>query len=158
MDINNILVPIDFSRFSDAALDYAASLARAKDANLHIVHVKEPFHIYDADTRFGDVVPYSDLDTLKHALEKVQPQDGNVACKHWLITGEPIKGILELAAQENVDLIVMGSHGRRGVMRMLMGSVAEGVLRKAKCPVLTVKHHRPEKAEDDPIPATSMSR
>ncbi len=157
MDLKKILVPIDFSKFSDSALEFAESLARESNAMLHIVHVKEPFHIYEADARYGDLAPYADLDNLKNALERIRPEDRSIECHHWLVTGAAIQGIVDLAARESIDLIVIGTHGRTGVMRVLMGSVAEGVLRKAPCPVLTVKHHEPATAEDESVTSKASS-
>jgi len=68
------------------------------------------------------------------------PSDPSVSFEHKLLAGDPAAAIVEAADQENVDLIVLGTHGRTGLTRLLMGSVAENVVRKAKCPVLTVKH------------------
>jgi len=66
-----------------------------------------------------------------------------VRFEHKLLVGDPASAIVEAAEEENVDLIVLGTHGRTGLTRLLMGSVAENVVRKAKCPVLTVKHPSP---------------
>ena len=72
-------------------------------------------------------------------LAEVKPTDPKVPYQHRLITGEPASAIARLAEDENVDMIVMGTHGRSGLSRLLMGSVAEAVVRRAKCPVLTYK-------------------
>jgi nucleotide-binding universal stress UspA family protein len=81
-------------------------------------------------------------------LSEVLPTDPAVGFEHRLLIGSPATGIVHLAEKENVDMIVMPTHGRTGVLRLLMGSVAEEVVRKAKCPVLTVKAAapKPEKA------------
>jgi nucleotide-binding universal stress UspA family protein len=81
-------------------------------------------------------------------LSEVVPTDTTVSYEHRLIVGSPATAIVFLAEKENVDMIVMPTHGRTGLSRLLMGSVAEEVVRKAKCPVLTVKSaaKRPEKA------------
>jgi nucleotide-binding universal stress UspA family protein len=79
------------------------------------------------------------MDWLQKMFAKVKPTDLNVFYKHRLMTGDPAKAILRLAKDEDVDIIVMGSHGRSGLSRMLMGSVAEAVVRNAECPVLTYK-------------------
>ncbi len=139
MNIKKILVPFDFSHFSDAALESATALARDFGAELHIVHVKEPFAVYQTDSRF-DLHPYGELDDLKNSLEKVVPSDPHVKYRQWLMTGGVIQDILQLADDENIDLIVMGTHGRRGLGRALVGSIAEGVLRRAKCPVEVRSH------------------
>lgn len=130
MNIEKILVPFDFSKFSDAALEFATSLARDCGAELHIVHVKEPFAVFQTDSKF-EVHPYGELDDLKKSLENVIPTDPQVKYRHWLMTGDVVKDILQLAHDENVNLIVLGTHGRRGIRRALVGSIAEGVLRRA---------------------------
>ena len=76
---------------------------------------------------------------IRERLTKVVPTVPNVAYEHRYLTGSPAAQILKLAEQERIDLIVMGSHGRTGLSKVLMGSVAEGVMRKAACPVLIVK-------------------
>jgi nucleotide-binding universal stress UspA family protein len=80
---------------------------------------------------------------LRKTLAQIVPTDPNVPYEHKLLVGDPATSIVDLAESEGVDLIVLGSHGRTGLTRLLMGSVAEAVVRKAKCPVLTVK--QPEK-------------
>jgi nucleotide-binding universal stress UspA family protein len=77
---------------------------------------------------------------LRRMLGNVVPTDHNVPFEHRLLVGEPATAIVEDAEKEGADLIVMGTHGRTGLSRLLMGSVAEAVVRRAKCPVLTVKH------------------
>ena len=76
-------------------------------------------------------------------LLAVLPTDAAVGYEHRLLVGHPATAIVYLAEKEKVDLIVMPTHGRTGLLRVLMGSVAEGVVRKAKCPVLTVKAAAP---------------
>jgi universal stress protein A len=89
-------------------------------------------------------------DDLRRMLQAVVPTDPNVPCEHRLITGDPSTAIAKLAEEEHADLIVMGTHGRTGLTRLLMGSVAEAVVRRAPCPVLTYKqtHHTATDAED----------
>ena len=72
-------------------------------------------------------------------LSEIKPADPEVPYEHRLITGDPATAVVELADEEAVDMIVMGTHGRTGLSRLLMGSVAEAVVRRAKCPVLTFK-------------------
>ena len=80
-------------------------------------------------------------------LVAVAPADADVPHEHRLLHGDPIGEIVRLAEQEHVDMIVMGTHGRTGLSRLLMGSVAEAVVRRADCPVLVVKH--PVEGEDE---------
>ena len=138
MNAKKVLFPTDFSMLSDAALDYAATLA--KDGELLIVHVEEPPIAYGAGEMYYGVSE-PDTQTLTKMLHELAPADSTVRCRHRLVIGNPADEIVQIAAEENVDLIVMGTHGRTGLKRFLMGSVAEAVVRKAKCPVLTVKPH-----------------
>lgn len=133
-----ILFPTDFSHTGDAALEMATSLARGQDATLVIVHVQEPPRVYgEGDMYYGMLNPPPA--ELERMLSEVLPSDPQVAFEHHLVTGDPARGIVRLAKSEHVDMIVMGTHGRSGLTRLLMGSVAEAVVRRATCPVLTFK-------------------
>jgi universal stress protein A len=138
MNQRKILFPTDFSHASDAALDWASSLARERGAALLIVHVEEPPAAYGGgEMYYGMPDPASE--DLAKMLSQVLPTDPQVSHEHRLLTGDPATAIARLAEQENVELIVMGTHGRTGLLRLLMGSVAEAVVRRAPCPVLTLK-------------------
>jgi nucleotide-binding universal stress UspA family protein len=140
MRAKNIVLATDFSESSEAALQVATALARDCRATLHLLHVKEPFSAYNLSGRYGDVPAYPDLDALRSALERVVPSDTTVPVRRWLCTSaEVAPEILKLADEVAADLIVMGTHGRAGLSRLLTGSVAESVIRQARCPVLTVK-------------------
>jgi nucleotide-binding universal stress UspA family protein len=116
----------------------ATSLARDRGAVLVIVHVEEPPLAYGGgELYYGIQEP--DQAELKRMLHAVVPADPAVPCEHHLLIGSPASAIVHLAEREGVETIVMPTHGRTGLMRVLMGSVAEEVVRKAKCPVLTVK-------------------
>ena len=138
MEIQKILFPTDFSHTGDAALSLAASLARERGAVLLIVHVEEPPHAYGGGEMYYGM-PEPAREDLKEMLEKVEPAGPPPAIERRLVTGDPAATIARLAEEEHVDLIVMGTHGRTGVMRLLMGSVAEAVVRQANCPVMTFK-------------------
>lgn len=138
MKIQKILFPTDFSTSSDAGLAYASSLARDLGAKLLITHVEEPPVVYGTGEMYYGI-PNPDTDTLTTMLEAVKPTDPAVAFEHHLVTGDPANEIVRLAQDENVDMIIMGTHGRTGLRRMLMGSVTEAVVRRAACPVLTFK-------------------
>jgi nucleotide-binding universal stress UspA family protein len=134
-----ILYPTDFSTTGRPALEMATSLARDRKATLLIVHVEEPAVAYGGgEYYYGIAEP--DHAELEKMLKEVVPTDPAVAYEHRLIIGSPANSIVYLAEKEGVDLIVMPTHGRTGVLRVLMGSVAEEVVRKAKCPVLTVRN------------------
>jgi nucleotide-binding universal stress UspA family protein len=140
MNAKKILFPTDFSHTGDAALELATSLARDSGATLLIVHVEESPNVY-AGGEFYYGIPNPPTDELRRMLEEVKPTDANVPYEHRLMTGDPAATVVRLAEDEGADMIVMGTHGRTGFLRMIMGSVAEAVVRRAKCPVLTYKHH-----------------
>src|SRR5262249_32279764 len=79
------------------------------------------------------------FDELRRKLESVRPEGRDIAVLHKFVQGEPVSTILSVVREEPCDLVVMGTHGRTGLGRLLMGSVAEQIVRKASCPVLTVK-------------------
>lgn len=137
MSESKILCSTDFSPSSDLALEHAAIYARAAGAKLLIAHVQE------LSTAAGEGMLHSGVrpenpETLARRLESLMPAD-DIECEHHMLRGKPADEILKLAKNEGVSLIVMGTEGRTGVGRLLMGSVAEEVLRRAPCPVLTVK-------------------
>lgn len=141
-----ILFPTDFSTLGQAALETATDLAKQRGAKLMIVHVEEPPMAYGGgELYYGIAEP--DRNELKKMLAAVLPTDPAVGYEHRLMIGNPATAIVHLAEQEHVDMIVMPTHGRTGLFRVLMGSVAEEVVRKAKCPVLTVKSAIPAKAK-----------
>lgn len=143
MKAKKILFPTDFSQSSDVGLRWATSLARDTGAALLIAHVEEPPMAYGGGEMYlgADVVNSPEVAKM---LEEVKPTDPNVSYEHRLLLGDPAREIVQLAEEEKVDLIVMGTHGRTGLGRLLMGSVAEAVVRRAKCPVFTLK--QPESA------------
>jgi universal stress protein A len=141
MNIHKILFPTDFSQESAHALRLASTLASESGATLHIVHVDEMRDLTAAMGEAGYLMATAveDRQEVVDQLERVVPTVPTVAYEHEYLRGSPVTEILAFAESENVDLIVMGSHGRTGLSRLLMGSIAEGVMRKAKCPVLVVK-------------------
>lgn len=135
MKAKKILFPTDFSTSSDAPLAYATALARDSGATLLIVHVEEPPLAYGGGEMYYGA-PEPDFAGLERMLANVRPTDPAVPCERRLLTGSPAQTIVELATAEKVDLIVLGTHGRTGLRRLLMGSVAEAVIHAAPCPVL----------------------
>jgi nucleotide-binding universal stress UspA family protein len=136
-----VIFPTDFSTASDAALEYATRMAKDRKARLLIVHVEEPPVAYGGgELYYGVMEP--DPTALQKMLSNLLPTDPAVPYEHRMLTGTPANEIARLAQQEQAELIVMGSHGRGGLARLLVGSVAEIVMRKAPCPVLIVKHPR----------------
>jgi nucleotide-binding universal stress UspA family protein len=124
-------------------------MARDNNATLHIVHVEEPPPAYGVAAAYYGRVPAPEWPEKRKALAEVKPTDPKVKCEHHLVTGEPPKALLRFADDNDVDLIVMGTHGRTGLKRLFMGSVAETVVRRAHCPVLTYRpsNKTAEKAE-----------
>lgn len=141
-----ILFPTDFSPASDAALPHASALARGADATLIILHVEEPALAYGSGELFYDM-PEINTAGLEKLLNKIHPTHPEVPVLRRIEVGDPASEIVRVANQENVDMIVMGTHGRTGLSRLLMGSVAELVVRRARCPVLTVRQPESEPAE-----------
>lgn len=139
MRILKILVPTDFSDSSDAALTLASSLARDNGAQLIVIHVHERDIVYTGFGAAYAALPPEKLRDSKYLLQKITPASPEVDFERRMLEGSPAESIVQFAEQEQIDLIVLGTHGRTGLDRLLMGSVAEVVVRKAPCPVLTIK-------------------
>lgn len=144
LPINTILHPTDFSAHSANAFHLACSLARDHGARLIVLHVRQPMPVYYGEgMAFVPEEPPAVEEGLRQQLTALRPSDPAIAVERCLMAGEPAAEILRLARQCGCDLIVMGTHGRTGLGRLLMGSVSEDVLRHAACPVLTVKGAMP---------------
>jgi universal stress protein A len=139
--IGRILVPVDFSECAQTALRYALGLAAQFEAELTLVHVVEQI-VYPGDWMYPPLA-LSDFATEKRdqVLEKmkslVKSPDGNV--RHIVRVGRAWQEVIELAKENKTDLIVLATHGYTGLKHVLLGSVAEKILRHAPCPVLTVR-------------------
>jgi nucleotide-binding universal stress UspA family protein len=139
----NILVPTDFSETAERALDYAVALAAKVGARIHVLNVIgiPSFGVPE----LGLAVTTTMIDSLvrdnQAALDRLAEQRRGQTTfgEVMLRTGDPRDLILQAAEEVHADLIVMGTHGRRGVSRALLGSVAEMIVRTAPCPVLTVR-------------------
>lgn len=137
----NILLAVDFTDHGQTVAQKAQSLAEQFNAQLHIIHVLD--NIPMPDTPYGTVIPLDEdssddlLEAEKNKFIRMSDQLGIAAERRWLIWGEPQQEIIRLAAQERIDLIVAGSHGRHG-LAVLMGSTASGILYHAQCDVLAV--------------------
>jgi nucleotide-binding universal stress UspA family protein len=138
--VRTILHPTDFSEFSDRAFRFAHALARDYGARLVVLHAYTPVAVIDYGAIGGEMaLPEQERAMLEHKLHEVRIAGSEVPMEHLLVEGFAPSVILDAAKQVHADLIVIGTHGRTGLGRFLMGSVAEEVLRKATCPVLTVK-------------------
>jgi nucleotide-binding universal stress UspA family protein len=138
MFAHRILVPTDFSPNSEVALGLATSLARDSGGEIVLAHV-ETIPLTAAGGEYLYAIPEPPTEELMEKLQHVSLPDSQVPVERRLLAGDPADAIVRIAESEHVDLIVMGTHGRRGISRLLMGSVAESVVRAAPCPVLTVK-------------------
>ena len=145
MTIKTILVPTDFSEPSALALASAKDLAKAFNASIHLVHVvQDPLSQAWALESYGAMPAdlLKDLEGIAQKdLDKALPEAERAACKATLATvvGSPFGQIIEYAKTHDIDLIVMGTHGRGALAHAILGSVAERVVRLAPCPVLTVR-------------------
>jgi nucleotide-binding universal stress UspA family protein len=145
LPIHTILHPTDLSNQSRCAFHLACALARDYEAKLIVLHIWSPPPVAVADiipmpTPAGvDILPQ-----IENALYGLRPTDDSVQVCHVLAEGDPVSGILDAAESRAADLIVMGTHGHKALRRLLMGSVAEQVMREARCPVVTVRTQLPE--------------
>jgi nucleotide-binding universal stress UspA family protein len=128
--VQKILYPTDFSSYSNQAYFHAVGLAETYGASLTVVYVYKPG---SADARGGDRRYW------RSQLEQVRPTNPDIPVHHALLEGDPAAEIARYAADAGIDVIVIGTHGRTGVDRLVMGSVAEKVMREAPCSVLVVK-------------------
>ncbi|MCG8403919.1 MAG: universal stress protein [Phycisphaerales bacterium] len=147
IQIKRVLFPSDFSDLSLQALIYARSFSEAYSAELHLVHVVDEAAMYwmAMGPNSLPVAPATDelVDVSKQELKKfVQEhlQDLKVPLVTEVCVGRPFMEIIRYARENEIDLIVIGTHGRSGLKHVLLGSVAEKVVRKAPCPVLTIRH------------------
>jgi nucleotide-binding universal stress UspA family protein len=137
LTVQTILHPTDFSEQSDNAFRLATSLARDYGARLVVVHVGRSPVVMPLT---GVVPPDPEAYRKELAANLRQYQAPGIRVEpRLLLDGDPAGGILQIARECQCDLIVMGTHGRTGLGHLLMGSVAEQVVRKAPCPVLTIK-------------------
>ena len=162
--LKNILVATDFSEASDAALTYGRALARNFGATLHLVHVVGNVNalVYGADA-YAVSMPELQEEIEQAARAQlasllVDNDRPALPTRQALLTSNvPAAAIVDYAGREHIDLIVSGTHGRGGVAHLLMGSVAERVVRTAPCPVLTVRHPEHEFVVPDALIAVAKA-
>jgi nucleotide-binding universal stress UspA family protein len=153
--IKNVLVATDFSEASQKALAYGQNLARAFGGRLHVLHVADV--IATTASQFypdhpGDPEMRAESLALKHLRSLVPDSEARLAAR---IAASPAVAIVEYARTIQADVIVLGTRGRSGVQRLLLGSVAEHVVRHAPCPVLVVRRNEHEFILPDPVSAAS---
>ncbi len=140
--LKKVLVPTDFSETSEKAVHYGAELAASLGAEVELLHVAEPMPVMYSEVGY---VPDWDRDLVPDAKRKLDalqievPPQLNVT--RTVVCGHPFVETVRYAKEHETDLIVIGTHGRGAIAHMLLGSVAEKVVRKASCPVLVVREH-----------------
>jgi len=145
--LETVLVATDFSEPSDTAMEYGRTLARTFGATLHVIHVVENVFLRTAAGEFGvsevGVVMQSLEDAARRQMDTFVADDDRRELKAQtaiLNANSAALGIVSYAKEHGADVIVIGTHGRGALSKLLMGSVAERVVRTAPCPVLTVHH------------------
>ena len=144
MSFKKILCPIDFSEYSYDALEFAKTLSKNFNSKLYVVHI-----IYEPADFTGFYVPHISFDKIRSEIEsgakkimeevkekKLQDLPG---AETMIIFGSPAEEIVRFAKDKEVDLIVIGSQGKKGIEKMVFGSTAEKVVKKSNCPVLVIK-------------------
>ena len=144
MKIEKILFPTDFSEGSDHAIPYAVDFSRHYNAKLYIVHIIYDFtkatyshvpHI-SSDQIVDDITAWARNEIDKCCIEQIR---GLSKVEKLVLNGVPYEEIVKFAEDKKIDIIVMGTYGRTGLDKLIFGSTAERVVRKAPCPVLTVR-------------------
>ena len=160
--LNRSLVPTDFSETADAALEYAKQLATKMGASVHLLHVfTDPYAVAACAPEVCAAVP---AEARARALDEARERlferlDGSEEQRfrgtRGIVRGLTAPQIVAYAVNQDIDLIVMGTHGRRGIAHLLLGSVAEHVVRIATCPVLTVRsnHRVAHEQVEEPVAA-----
>ncbi|MFZ5775735.1 MAG: universal stress protein [Thermodesulfobacteriota bacterium] len=146
-EIKHIMVPVDFSENSQKILRSAAGFAAKFGARLSVVFVVQSFDDYS-----GFFVPHMSIlefeeDMIKSASDKMkgfvaETLSGATSCSPAILSGDVVEQINDFARKQGVDLIIMGTHGYKGLEKILFGSVAEQVVKTAPCPVLTINPYR----------------
>ena len=161
--IKNVLVATDFSEPADAALHYGREFARTFNATLHVLHVVDNVTLQYGIESYGATLPKLQQEVESAARTKLEglinEEDRTALCAKPVLVTDLAKAaaIVGYANEHQIDLIVMGTHGRGAVSRLLMGSVAERVVRTATCPVLTVHHPEREFVAPDALVAVARA-
>ncbi len=142
INLKKILCPIDHSDGSKEALKYAVSFAMKNEAKLYLLHVIDIRSFDESIDTMATQIPNDEtIKQLKTKLLECIPEEirSDMQIEALVVQGVPFAEIISIAKGNNVDMIVMGTHGRTGIAHMMIGSVSEKVVRKAHCPVLTVR-------------------
>ena len=138
-----ILCPVDFSQFTQDVINYAVDLAKKYGAELHVLHVVPNMTYFTPYESFLTpenlvVIEKNIQDEVEKKFTRLLKHD-DVPTKRAIRTGAPFVEIIDYAKTESIDLIVMGTHGHSGLEHILIGNVAEKVVRKSPCPVMTIR-------------------
>jgi nucleotide-binding universal stress UspA family protein len=161
--LKNILVATDFGEAADAALSYGRELARAFGSTLHVLHVADDVYVRLGGDAYVTVLPdlQKDIeDTARRRLDTLLIDDDPkpIPVRKIVITSaSAAAAVVQYARESSIDLIIVGTHGRTAVAHLLMGSVAERVVRTAPCPVLTVRHPEHDFVVPDALVATAKT-
>ncbi len=149
LEIRSILAPTDFSHHAATGLRYACGLAQQFHSTLHLLHVlpevvapvgPEPMLVPTVPAEYYREAEQTALQAMETALDNTWGKPASVHSKvQW---GDPVIGIVNYAREHDIDLVVISTHGRTGLRHVLLGSVAERIVREAPCPVLTVRDPR----------------
>jgi nucleotide-binding universal stress UspA family protein len=138
-----IVCPIDFSEFTDEILKYAVNITKKFNAELHLIHIIPNLNYF---TPYESFLTPENLVAIEKNIEKEVEEDFekvmkdiDMPLKKIVKTGVTFVEIIDYIKEEDIDLVVMGTHGRSGIEHILIGSVAEKVVRKSPCPVLTIR-------------------
>lgn len=145
--IHKIIVPVDFYEHTDQIIDYAGYIAKTMNASLHCIHVvaaSQKYAGYEAPS-----LSSLDREMLAFAKEQMQllvdkNRDTLPTWEGKILKGDIVDAIIEYTEEEQGDLLIIGTHGRKGLRKMWLGSVAERVIKRAPCPTLTCNPYRPE--------------
>jgi universal stress protein A len=138
-----ILYPVDFSEYTDEILEYAVAVAKKFDGELHLLHVIPNLNYFTPYESFLTpenlvAVEQSIVGEVNRDLAKITKKI-DIPVKEAIRTGITFVEIIDYVKTENIDLVIMGTHGRSGIEHVLIGSVAEKIVRKAPCPVMTIR-------------------
>lgn len=144
-NVKTIIVPVDFSENTEKLVDYALGMGKALSATLHLIHA---LAIYTGDGRFG--MPYSSeflADFEVNANERMTNLVSDIqrdcpGCTGEVVVGDPVDKIVEYANAKQADMIIISTHGAKGLEKILLGSVTERVVKRAHCPVLALNPFR----------------
>ena len=142
--IKKLLVPTDFSEYSKFALKYAVALAKSFEAKVYVLYVHDPYPQGAAfeGMYYDPALVEGSRNKAKEILDRIvgELRKQKIDAEAVFLNGQPSLEIIREAGELDVDLIVISTHGRKGVSHLVFGSTAEKVVRMAPCPVLTVKH------------------